>query len=945
MRNLLILISLIFIPSTTAQIVTDGTVGSATAGPVPQVGPAYTIDANLGLQSGTNLFHSFSQFNIRIHETATFTGPDLITNIISRVTGGQNSTINGRLTSTINQADLILINPAGIVFGPHADINVNGAFSVSTADYVRFDDGTFYNGTPSSPSFPGTPASLSAFGFLSDDPSSITINGGKINGDGELSVIGGDINVVNGKIEATGGKINLISTRSGGEVTVANNNGEDPFDINAFEALGTIFIRNEAPEPMQMTREGGMGMMGNMGDQQGDIRRETVAPTAGIQVDGDPEGTIPAGEITIATGHLEISNGASLFASSVTGDAGTITVRANSIRMNGQGLTDFTGISAQTTEPATTGAGNMNGMMGGMVISTGGNVVIETGSLEILNGAEINASTETNVPAGKIEVTATTVLIDSQGGAQQTGLISETQAETTGGPGGNISIAATDLTIEGTNATVTTDSSGAARGGNISINSDALEITNGGVIQANTQGSGNGGMITVNATSIRLNGNNMGTTGISAESVEQDATGNGGNIEISSGTIEIYRGAEINATTRGSGNGGRISLFATGSVVIDSIGGMTRTGVIAESRRTTGAGGKGGNISITTDVLKVRHESSFISATTFGTGNGGNITILANSVLFDRVESSNANGMQGPGFTGIVAETLSEMTSAGTGGRVDIDANTVGIRNGALINTNTHGDGRGGNIELDMNVLELSAGSAILSESLSSMGGGDSGAVSINATDTVRILNQSSIKTSSRDAGGGKITVNARELVYLGTSEISTSAQGSQAGDRAGDISIDPVNVVLNNSRIIANAFGGNGGNIDIQTRNFIQSNNSIVEASSALRNDGQIKVTSPDADVSAGLVALHTNFIDAADWIVARCALRSSENISSFIVTGRGGVPPAPDDLQTSFSLAAFHDINKSSATSTEERSVRRTLPFKVDAYKTDNAPCFDCE
>ncbi|MBF0559876.1 MAG: filamentous hemagglutinin N-terminal domain-containing protein, partial [Nitrospirae bacterium] len=124
----------LFLVSTTnafAGIALDGSFGTKGA----LTGPNYSIPASVGQQTGSNLFHSFGTFNITSAESATFSGPASIQNIISRVTGGQSSSIDGTIHSTINGADLYFINPAGIVFGANAKLDVSGSFHASTADY------------------------------------------------------------------------------------------------------------------------------------------------------------------------------------------------------------------------------------------------------------------------------------------------------------------------------------------------------------------------------------------------------------------------------------------------------------------------------------------------------------------------------------------------------------------------------------------------------------------------------------------------------------------------------------------------------------------------------------------------------------------------------------------------------------------------------------------
>src|SRR5947199_330976 len=108
----------------------DGTLGTT----VTQKGNLYTIKGGTRPGNGPNLFHSFDRFSVGTGDTASFTGPTGISNILSRVTGGQRSEIDGRIRSEIPGANLYLLNPSGIMFGSNASLNVSGSFHMSTAD-------------------------------------------------------------------------------------------------------------------------------------------------------------------------------------------------------------------------------------------------------------------------------------------------------------------------------------------------------------------------------------------------------------------------------------------------------------------------------------------------------------------------------------------------------------------------------------------------------------------------------------------------------------------------------------------------------------------------------------------------------------------------------------------------------------------------------------------
>src|SRR5688500_13682527 len=101
-----------FLTASQAQMTLDGSLGPSGA----LSGPNYTIPAEVGQLRGSNLFHSFGAFNIHTGESATFTGPNVVDNILSRVTGGNPSNIDGLLRSEIPGANLFLLNPSGILF-------------------------------------------------------------------------------------------------------------------------------------------------------------------------------------------------------------------------------------------------------------------------------------------------------------------------------------------------------------------------------------------------------------------------------------------------------------------------------------------------------------------------------------------------------------------------------------------------------------------------------------------------------------------------------------------------------------------------------------------------------------------------------------------------------------------------------------------------------------
>jgi filamentous hemagglutinin family protein len=184
-------------PGGYAEVTLDGSLGPQKA----LTGPDYQIRAEDGtVINQTNLFHSFGTFNIGTNESATFSGPDSISNILGRVTGGAQSWIDGLIRSTIPDANLFLLNPSGVLFGPNASLDVQGSFHVSTADYLRLGEAGVFYADPTRNSIL-TVDPPSAFGFLGDNPGVISVQGSNLQvPEGKtLSLIGGDIDIVEGE--------------------------------------------------------------------------------------------------------------------------------------------------------------------------------------------------------------------------------------------------------------------------------------------------------------------------------------------------------------------------------------------------------------------------------------------------------------------------------------------------------------------------------------------------------------------------------------------------------------------------------------------------------------------------------------------------------------------------------------------------------------------------
>ena len=131
----------------TAQIRPDRTLPNNSS--VTINGSVFNITG--GTQAGRNLFHSFQQFSVPTGGTASFNNGLDIQNIISRVTGGEASNIDGLIKAS-GTANLFFLNPNGIVFGRNASLNIGGSFVATTANAIQFGNiGTLSASVPNNP--------------------------------------------------------------------------------------------------------------------------------------------------------------------------------------------------------------------------------------------------------------------------------------------------------------------------------------------------------------------------------------------------------------------------------------------------------------------------------------------------------------------------------------------------------------------------------------------------------------------------------------------------------------------------------------------------------------------------------------------------------------------------------------------------------------------------
>ncbi len=893
------------------SIVSDGSTGTTVGFSVDGADGSqhYSILDGRFSEDGSNLFHSFTLFSLfGGGDTATFASDAAPQRVIARVTGTSSgcgiacaSTINGTLRSSVPGADLYFVNPFGIDFGDGARLDVQGSFHGSTADVVRFDGADFDARNAVWDDGLLQTAAPVAFGFLTPDPASITFGPGDDVGvpAGEsFSLVGGDITVFSNDgfgttgIRAPGGNVQIAAVAAAAEI---------PLDANGTPDLGSI--DPGALEP---------GTLGG------------VAIQSGVAVDVSGDGETPAGSIVIRAGRFFLVGGARTGESSLTSvhlladdapEAGVIDVAASeSIQVRGSRITTFAGSSgdsaaislvAPDVDVSTSFIETLSFGSG-----AGGDIHLGGGQVTVRDGALVNSFGFADGPSGELTLTANGLDVRDGGqvGSQALGT----------GPGGSIHIHADALRVsnEGNaaqGALIFTSTAGAAeRGGDIAIEAGSVDLLAGGQINAQTFGSGDAGDVRVDADTVRLEGGDTATgpftpsaiTSRSGEPDQSGATGRGGLISIDTRILEVRDGAQISSATFTAADAGP-SEIVDGVLVVRGVeinaservsveGGDNGVGLIsAASNRNPNSSevGRGGNLTIQTDVLELRRGGQ-VTASASGTGDAGDVVVMARQIEISGSTPDAGGGLANPSAI-FSRSSTQDVLEGGRGGDIRMEASeSLVLSDGGTVSVSTNGTGDSGRIRIDAGEsVTLFNGSVI---SATSLGTGVAGNIDIDAGQ-VFAIGDSTVTTEATQSTGGQIRIQAEQIVNLVDSSIETSVfQGEGDG---GDISIDPEFVLLNRSEIRANTENGTGGNIRITAGLFIASADSAVTAAATgeLGVDGEVEIQAPQTTLVGQVQPLPGSFLDAASLIQSACAARTARE-GSFVVQATGAVLPPPD-------------------------------------------------
>ena len=826
------------------SITSDGTLGTMVA--LDQAN--YTISG--GTIQGNNQFHSFDQFNVFQGDSATFTGPNTINNIIGRVTGGSQSFIDGLIRSDINGANLYLLNPSGILFGPNASLDISGSFHVSTADYLRFDDGEQFYVNPSENSVL-TVAPPQAFGFFSESPTRISIQESLLEvPEGEtLSVISGNIEIVGGTLQAPGGRINLASVASSGEV-ISNARDEEPdLKMDAFERLGEIDISKEGRLTVS-----GTTTSGNIFIRGGNLSLDSS------QIYSTTFGTEAAGDLDVRLDEdLSLTNESNIDSSSYwSGPGGDIFLDVGRLT-----ILDGSKITSHATENCSSQGGNIT-------IRAAEFVSISSGDVDNYTQSYISSSTFGDGDGGTVSIFTPSLRIDEHAGIFAVAYMGLDWMGNVvdSGRAGDIFLDVGSLTI--TNAGIGCVTGGAGHAGNITINAtDSVSISDNSAIRSSTFGTGEGGTISISTPVLT-----MDSSGILAEAGIY-AGGDAGEILLEVGSLALTNAAQIQTSTDGSGQGGDVTVIATDSISISGsiIEGneMHQSAIIS----STYGDGDGGTMSISTPSLTI-NDGALAAETAFGAGLGGEIFVDVEDLTISNggIISTNSYGVGSAGDISIAA------------------SDTFHINNSSV--TTASEQGEGGDINITTREMQLLNGAIVSAES---SGAGNAGNIYLAATDSF-LMRDSAMATQAKQSDGGNIKINTKYTVNLWDSEITASVGGG-SNTIGGNINIDPQFVTLSNSKITANAFQGMGGNIQINTDVFISDLNSVVDASSQLGIDGIVDIRAQTKVVGQSMKPMTEKFKSAVALLREPCTVRAAGGkYSSFMVRGRDALPIEPGGL-----------------------------------------------
>ncbi|MEO0769826.1 MAG: filamentous hemagglutinin N-terminal domain-containing protein [Cyanobacteria bacterium J06649_4] len=923
-----------------------------------------------GARRDSNLFHSFEQFSVQTGEIASFANSSSVENIISRVTGNAVSNINGTL-QTQGNANLFLLNPAGIVFGSGAQLDIGGSFLASTGG-LRFDNGFLYSGAIASPPpllTISTPIGLelnnptgsilsgdirfsdSVDGRAGNTANSTPINLSVTAGE-SITLVGKTVSLSNAQLRAPGGGIAVGGVREASTLPISSSRQGLDVDLTEISQAGDIQIANQS-------------VLDTSGEQAGRILLQGDAVTLSDQsalisdtfesLQNDHNGAMDShsrdSRIQVFANRFGLQGGSFIGSATQSATAASdIDIQASD-RIEIRGLSENDLVQRQLLNFL--GARQISDRRSGGIFSTTtgaggvGNVSLSAPSILFAQGAGISTETLGTGRSGNIDIRAESVQL------QAAGIF--TNSLVPGVP---------TLTLQGGGSGLSTAGIPAGAAGDITVNTARFVAEGGSAVSASTLSDRPSGNITVNATdAITLRGASQDSLfSTTIVNISFGGNGNVGTTTVNTGRLSLEDGSTI-FTSSGSrvldgfvefgGTGGDISITATESVSV--LGGRNNpTGfVFGELGAETYSDSAAGNIEIITPVLNVL-DGGRITTATLGTGQGGQIDITAQEIVVEGQENEvfpslvSANS----GLTNRINRITGEqepLAATGEGGRITLDTTNLSIRNGGQVSVGGFGSGSAGNLSIAAaDSVELNNRGQMTATNTEGPGG------NIDLSARRLISRDSSITAVSSSNDGGNLSLMLRNLLLMRDSNlISTEAGTAGAGGNGGRITIDASNgfivaVPNENSDIRANAFEGNGGNVSITARNLLGiafrpglsgTPASDITSSSEFGNSGTVTIN----EINTNNLEPETELpVETAPETVAQGCRGQGTQTGRFVSTGRGGLPTSPTTPLSSHSI--WQDIEALSVTG-EDSASQQIESSRRDIMSEANAPIHEAQ
>ena len=845
-----------------AQIVPDATLpGNSTA---TLEGNTFVIDG--GTAAGRNLFHSFDRFDLPTGFEALFDNATSLENIFSRVTGDSISNIDGLIRAN-GTANLFLLNPNGILFGPNAQLDIGGSFFASTAESLLFENGVEFSATnphgtgalplltvnvPIGLQFGPTPGAIvhrSIAPSLLSAPENSPVPrpdavGLEVRPGRSITLLGGDLRLEGGHLTTL-----FFTTESGisqgGTLDLGSIAGRDLLHLTP-TATGFEVGYDDVRHFGRIELSGGATVNADgLGGGRIRVRGDRIVLHDAASLQADTWGDLNGRGIELQSRRFDL--GARSFVSASTlasGNGGGIEIyTSESVDLTGTSFADFQntfvlGAFFGTLSPLERGSGLFS-VTGGE--GKAGDIDIETGTLTLTEGAVAIAPTFDR------------------------------------GAGGNLNIIATE-SIEVVESSLTTGSSIGSSGstGNIEIATGQAIVRDGSSIQAFTFGSQRGGDIVLRASeSVEILRNPPGNNTITGIATTTLGTRAAGDITVETERLILEDGGEILTTSglanpgmrtldRRGGGGGTLIVRASESIELSGISedGILPSGLVSASFSLSDA--PAGNLSIETRRLTIA-DGALVSASTIGRGNGGNVIVRATERV--EVAGTSASGLNPSSLSTFSGDEVFEnVPSSGAAGDLNVITENFIVRDGAEVSVSSSDTGNSGTLDVD--------------------------------ADSIRLDNGGIITATTNSGDGGNITLRSLELQLRQESHIAANGGNTDGGNIT--LETDTL-VALENSDITANAERGRGGRVEIAARGIFGTAfrpeltpQSDITATSKLgaQFDGIVTLRTPDLDPSAGLVQLPSNPTDPADRIVSHCGTTEG---STFAIIGRGGLPEDP--------------------------------------------------